>query len=571
MKRVAVIYDDGPRPETTGEYCLRALRGLVDAEYVSPAKLQGLAAKPFDLYLFVDDGTEYPIPEMLRPSAFWAIDTHLDFQGTLAKSRQHDFVFAAQKDGADRLRAAGIASARWLPLACDPAIHRPHPMPKEHDLCFIGNILPGPREELLRLLRARHPSLYVAQLYFDEMARAYSASKIVFNRSVRNDVNMRVFEALACGSLLVTNDLHENGQNELFEPGVHLVTYTDTDDLFEKIDFHLANDEARERIAARGRAEVIARHTYRHRMEALLAVVFPSGVGVQASACVGAQASARVGVQASACVGVQASACADEPAARPSHDQVNGASTACKVQPRRLKPELQLPYFEFERPELAALVPESARRVLDVGCGAGRLGAAIKSRQPAIVWGVEQDIWASECAKRRLDRVVVGDVEEVDLAPGEAQFDCILCGDILEHVIRPLALLRKLRTWLAAEGVIVASIPNVRHHSVVCGLLEGNWTYESAGLLDRTHVRFFMKSSIARLFQEAGLTITRWGHTSIGDYEAWESHGRPAAVNVGRLQVECATPEETEEFFIYQYLVVARISRGTEWRVETRD
>ena len=144
MKRVAVIYDDGPRPETTGEYCLRALRGLVDAEYVSPAKLQGLAAKPFDLYLFVDDGTEYPIPEMLRPSAFWAIDTHLDFQGTLAKSRQHDFVFAAQKDGADRLRAAGIASARWLPLACDPAMDQGDGEPEANPATALRPSSPWP-------------------------------------------------------------------------------------------------------------------------------------------------------------------------------------------------------------------------------------------------------------------------------------------------------------------------------------------------------------------------------------------------------------------------------------------
>ena len=103
------------------------------------------------------------------------------------------------------------------------------------------------------------------------MARIYSASRIVFNRSIRNDVNMRVFEALACGSLLVTNDLADNGQDELFQDGVHLATYRDPEELLEKVAYYLAHEEEREPIAAAGRAEALARHTYRHRMERLLA------------------------------------------------------------------------------------------------------------------------------------------------------------------------------------------------------------------------------------------------------------------------------------------------------------
>ena len=103
------------------------------------------------------------------------------------------------------------------------------------------------------------------------MARIYSASRIVFNRSIGNDVNMRVFEAVACGSLLVTNDLAENGQAELFQDGVHLATYQDAEEMLEKIRHYLEHDDRREAIASAGRAEAIARHTYRHRMGRLLA------------------------------------------------------------------------------------------------------------------------------------------------------------------------------------------------------------------------------------------------------------------------------------------------------------
>ena len=81
------------------------------------------------------------------------------------------------------------------------------------------------------LIQQRFPNTFVGRKFFEEMAQTYSASRIVFNRSIRNDVNMRVFEAVACGSLLVTNDLAENGQAELFADGVHLVTYRDADEL----------------------------------------------------------------------------------------------------------------------------------------------------------------------------------------------------------------------------------------------------------------------------------------------------------------------------------------------------
>src|SRR5262249_30314497 len=127
-------------------------------------------------------------------------------------------------------------------------------------------------------------------------------------------------------------------------------------------------------------------------------------------------------------------------------------------------------YFEFARPELLALVPRSARTVLDIGCGAGRLGEAIKARQPAEGTGVEMNERAARVAQSRLDRVVVGNVEgEVDFPPGS--FDAVVCGDVLEHLLDPEGLLRRIRKWLRSDGRLVASIPNVRHHSVVASLL----------------------------------------------------------------------------------------------------
>ncbi len=136
-----------------------------------------------------------------------------------------------------------------------------------------------------------------------------------------------------------------------------------------------------------------------------------------------------------------------------------------------------------------ALVHGSARKVLDIGCGTGRLGEALKARQQAEVIGIEFDEAAATVAQPRLDGVIAGDAEQAvpDFPP--ASFDAIVCADIPEHLRVPGALLRKARSRLAPDGRLVASIPNVRHNSVVRSLLEANWTYEPAGLLDRTHLR----------------------------------------------------------------------------------
>ena len=98
----------------------------------------------------------------------------LDFAARVERSRPCDIVFAAQQDGAERLRAAGIESATCLALACDPAVHRKHDVPKQYDVSFVGRFCPGTRNELLDLLRHKIPNHLVRQGYFDKTARIYS-------------------------------------------------------------------------------------------------------------------------------------------------------------------------------------------------------------------------------------------------------------------------------------------------------------------------------------------------------------------------------------------------------------
>jgi O-antigen biosynthesis protein len=508
--RVALIFDNLARPETTGVYCRRALGRLVDVEHFLPSETVRIARNEFDLYLAIDDGLNYPFPRDLRPFAYWAIDTHLDFARALRRAGQCDFVFAAQKEGVEQFRSSGIAGARWLPLACDAELHRQHDLPKRFDVTFIGNLLPGPRTELVELIQREFPNSFVGQRYFDEMARAYSESKIVFNRSLKNDLNMRVFEALSCGSLLVTNDLGDNGQADLLRDGKHLVTYRDADELLEKLRFYLRHDELREQIAATGRQEVLARHTYAHRMKALLEAI-------------------------------------ERPRAAPI--ALRGALTGSSKENA---------YYGFARPEVVALIPDTATQILDIGCGAGRLGEALKRRQPAEVTGIELNAQAAADARHRLDEVVVGNVEFAEIDFPDRLFDCVVCADVLEHLREPRAVLERIRRWLTPGGTLVASLPNVRNHTVIRALLDGNWTYEPAGLLDQDHVRFFTRREIENLLFRAGFEISGWQFIPGEGYADWEARGRPTKLTIGGLDVNLASPGEASEFFAYQYLLTAR-------------
>ena len=897
MPRIALIYDDQPRPETTGVYCLRALRQLGEVEHFLPQQADRIPRQGFDLYLCIDDGLRYRLPAELRPSAWWVIDTHLDAAWAEEKGRDFDWLFAAQLDGAERLCNAGLPAV-WLPLACDPAIHRPHSLPKRWDIGFVGRVSPGPRQELLEFISREFPDSFVGQAYFDELAKIYSQARIGFNRSVKNDVNMRVFETLGCGTLLLTNDLRDNRQDELLIPDRHLVTYGGNEELLDKLRFYLAHAEIRDQIAQAGHAEVLARHTYLHRMKSLLETVRPQ---VEAASCrLPAQQNAfssmgqapcadppanesafpkelqllsatstaaasapegldepctaepivddsvrlagstpaalldevdfiiktflrpqallrllhsilefypeahvtiaddgkirestdadsraccelidskerfvlhslpfaagvtpgrnllvdkthrpfvllldddfcftaettiarfmerlasdpQVGLVAGACIDVvgddrrlrnsggtlrvdaetlvidstgwrdrenglrdyvpqfalirrevfrdvrwdgsigaehydfclqlqrshwqvaqdvsvridhhhfsealpgyaehrfnyaaaqqwllrkwnlrqivqdgktiveasQGEAQREDPAfsceAQPSactngaSPTVSAASLPDKSEISNPKSEMPVPssilhppssplsprlipvkspsYFDHARPEIAALVPTTVSRILDIGCASGRLGKLLKDRQNAEVVGIELQPEAAALARQRLDQVLELDIEDREFDFPAGRFDCIVCADILEHVRDPAQLLAKISRWLAPDGVLVASIPNVRHHSVVSSLLAGNWTYESAGLLDSDHVRFFTRREIEKLLFRQGFEIEILQAKPGPGYDEWNQAGRPGEVRIGSLSIAGMTSEDAQEFFTYQYLVVAR-------------
>ena len=160
------------------------------------------------------------------------------------------------------------------------------------------------------------------------------------------------------------------------------------------------------------------------------------------------------------------------------------------------------------------------KRILDVGCAAGNL-AEVLSERGCRVTGIELDPEAARRAEGNCERVIVGDVEHLDLGAelDEGSFDVVLFGDVLEHLKDPLNTLKRLKTFLSAEGCVVTSIPNVAHGSVRLALMQGRFRYRSLGLLDATHLRFFTRESVEQLFKDAGFLITELRRTTRGIFD----------------------------------------------------
>lgn len=152
--------------------------------------------------------------------------------------------------------------------------------------------------------------------------------------------------------------------------------------------------------------------------------------------------------------------------------------------------------------------PDGGRRVLDVGCSEGYLGEALKAFG-FDVWGVEPSAAAAATAARRLDKVFVGGLEDffASHSSAEVKFDYLVFGDVLEHLPDPASTLARCREYLAPGGAVAASIPNIAHLSTRLMLLRGQWSYADFGLMDNTHLRFFTRSSIVGLFDQAGFKL----------------------------------------------------------------
>ncbi|MBV6632868.1 MAG: methyltransferase domain-containing protein [Alphaproteobacteria bacterium] len=169
-------------------------------------------------------------------------------------------------------------------------------------------------------------------------------------------------------------------------------------------------------------------------------------------------------------------------------------------------------YYNRVNDDLLIRIPMTAKRVLELGCGAGALGNAFKARNPDVEYvGLELDPDAAEMAKDRLDEVYLFNADK-DQLPDEvangAPFDAIIFGDVLEHLYDPWQVVSDFAKLLSDGGCLMTCIPNVQNWWFMQAVMGRGFEYHSEGLFDRTHLRWFSLQNMIDLFSQAGLRTT---------------------------------------------------------------
>jgi len=156
------------------------------------------------------------------------------------------------------------------------------------------------------------------------------------------------------------------------------------------------------------------------------------------------------------------------------------------------------------------------KNVLELGAASGHVTVELRKRGNRVT-AVEIDISNRDLLSQAAEKVIITDLDRLDLVEklqGE-KFDVIIAGDVLEHTTRSGLILIQLQELLKEGGYVVASIPNIAHGDVRLTLLEGNFPYAESGLLDKTHLQFFTRSSVKELFNDNGFEIAEIYHTVV--------------------------------------------------------
>jgi len=168
-------------------------------------------------------------------------------------------------------------------------------------------------------------------------------------------------------------------------------------------------------------------------------------------------------------------------------------------------------YYAGNRPEMQKFLPKKIDKFLDVGCGFGAFLSLIKNEYKSETWGIEPFQSEAEKTKNIVDNLIISSIEESILQLPENYFDVISFNDVIEHLLDPEDVLKKLMPKLSKNGTIIASIPNILYFPVFIRdiFLKQDWKYEDSGILDKTHLRFFTKKSIIRLFEGIGYEVVK--------------------------------------------------------------
>jgi len=166
-------------------------------------------------------------------------------------------------------------------------------------------------------------------------------------------------------------------------------------------------------------------------------------------------------------------------------------------------------YYSGIRWDIIDLVPEGNNRILEVGCGTGSTLIKLKEIHKAQeIYGFELNEEMVQDHIKDINKVIIGDVEQIDPPFQDEFFDFIIFGDVLEHLIEPEKILKKYMKFLKSDGTIIASIPNIKNYTILFDLvIRDKFEYKDVGILDRSHLRFFTKKEIIKMFNGCGMDI----------------------------------------------------------------
>lgn len=199
-----------------------------------------------------------------------------------------------------------------------------------------------------------------------------------------------------------------------------------------------------------------------------------------------------------------------------------------------------------------------ASRVLELGPATGYMSRVLSARGSTVV-GIEIDPEMAERAGEFCERVIVGDLDTLDLETelGDEQFDAIVAADVIEHLKDPLKAITRLREFLKPDGCFVISVPNVAHGSVRLALMSGHFDYQDIGLLDSTYLRFFTRETLEQLLDEAELGLVELRRHEL-NLDASEVSFDPAAVSAEMRDRLEADPDARTYHFVVKAIPMAR-------------
>lgn len=167
-------------------------------------------------------------------------------------------------------------------------------------------------------------------------------------------------------------------------------------------------------------------------------------------------------------------------------------------------------YYGQTRSEVARFLPDRYEKVLEIGCGEGGFRGNLK--EICEYWGVEPVKSVADAASRRLFKVLNGTFDQVSGELPDDYFDLIICNDVIEHIADTDGFFAGIKGKMKPDASLVGSIPNVRFFGNLRELLlERDWRYKEEGILDKTHLRFFTKKSLQRVFAENDFIVEEFG------------------------------------------------------------